>query len=62
MDDIALLTTFEIIFIYQNATGYRQLSGDAEIGELGVTFGVEENVSGLDVAVDLLAEVEVLQT
>ncbi len=38
------------------------MSGDAEIGELGVAFGVEKDVSGLDVAVDLLAEVEVLQT
>jgi hypothetical protein len=35
------------------AKGRRQLSGDAEIGELDFARGGEEDIGGLDVAVDL---------
>ena len=39
-----------------------QLTCDAEVGELGSTLQVEENVARLDVAVDLLAQVEILES
>jgi hypothetical protein len=34
---------------------YRQLSGHSKVCELCVTFRVEKNVSGFDVAMDFLA-------
>jgi hypothetical protein len=37
------------------------LSGHSEIRQLGVTLGVEEDVSGLHVSVDLLAEVQIFE-
>ncbi len=40
---------------------YGELSGDTEIGKLGVTLGVEQYVAGLDVPVDLAAKVQVLE-
>ena len=39
-----------------------ELASHSKVGELGVTLCVEQNVAGLDVAVDLPALVQILQT
>lgn len=43
-------------------SGYRELSSHSEVGQLGLTLGVQQDVPGLDVPVDLPHEVQVLQT
>jgi hypothetical protein len=37
------------------------ISGDAEVGEIGVPFGVEQDVAGLHIAVDDPVAVSVVQ-
>ena len=41
--------------------GVSQLSGHAEVGQLGVTLGVQEDVASLDVSVDPQLTVEVVK-
>jgi hypothetical protein len=39
-----------------------QLSGDAEIGELDLTRGGEEDIGGFDIAVDLALRVQIVES